>query len=108
MEVWFQDEARVGNKGRVAHRWWTKGERAPGLCDRRFKSVYIFSAINPETGKDFTYTMPNANAEIMQLWIDAFAETIPKDVHVLMVMDGSWSWMEPDGMTNAPCAFRRT
>lgn len=89
VEVWFQDEARVGNKGRVAHRWWTKGQRAPGLCDRRFKSVYIFCAINPKTGADFTYTMPRANAEIMQLWLDAFAKTVPEDVHVLMVMDGA-------------------
>ena len=30
LQLWFQDEARVGNKGRVCHRWWRRGERAPG------------------------------------------------------------------------------
>ena len=89
VEIWFQDEARVGNKGRVAHRWWTKGQRAPGLCDRRFTWTYIFSAIHPETGRDFTYVMPHANAEVMQAWIEAFALTIPEGVHILMVLDGA-------------------
>jgi hypothetical protein len=32
------DEARIGQKGRKGHRWWPKGERAPGLADKRFVS----------------------------------------------------------------------
>ena len=28
--LFFQDEARVGQKGRVCHRWYTKGKRPPG------------------------------------------------------------------------------
>ena len=30
LQLWFQDEARAGNKGRVCRRWWLKGQRAPG------------------------------------------------------------------------------
>ena len=30
IQVWFMDEARIGQKGRNGHRWWPKGERAPG------------------------------------------------------------------------------
>ena len=35
LQLWFQDEARVGNKGRVCHRWWRRGERAPGDASNR-------------------------------------------------------------------------
>ena len=28
------DEARIGQKRRNGHRWWPKGERAPGLADK--------------------------------------------------------------------------
>ena len=31
VELWFTDEARVGNKGRVCYRWWRRGERPPGV-----------------------------------------------------------------------------
>ena len=44
LQLWFQDEARVGNKGRVCHRWWLKGERAPGLAQQGYQWAYIFSA----------------------------------------------------------------
>ncbi len=30
------DEARFGQKGRVCHRWFTRGQRPPGLCDQRY------------------------------------------------------------------------
>src|SRR4051794_1679740 len=28
--LWFMDEARVGQKGRLCHRWWARGRRPPG------------------------------------------------------------------------------
>ena len=37
--LWFMDEARFGQKGRTTHRWWIKGERPPGVCDKRFESA---------------------------------------------------------------------
>ena len=36
LRLFFQDEARIGQKGRVCHIWWKRGERPPGLCDKRF------------------------------------------------------------------------
>ena len=52
-QLWFQDEARVGNKGRVCHRWWRKrGTRQIG-----YQWAYIFSAVRPDTG-ELTLVMP--------------------------------------------------
>ena len=48
--LWFMDEARVGQKGRTTHRWWVKGQRPPGMSDKRFESAYIFAAVRPATG----------------------------------------------------------
>jgi len=89
VQLWFQDEARVGNKGRVCHRWWRKGERATGPCDNRYKSAYIFSTVRPATGDDFTLVLPAVDAAIMQLFLDQFAGTLPEDVHAVMVLDGA-------------------
>ncbi|WP_281353541.1 IS630 family transposase [Jiella pacifica] len=91
------DEARVGQKGRTCHRWWTKGKRPPGLCDQGFKWAYIFGAVEPRTGRSFALVMPHVDAEIMNLYLDAFAETIDDDTHVVMVLDGA-GWHKPEAL----------
>ena len=32
-EIWSQDEARVGQKGRTGYVWWQRGETPRGLRD---------------------------------------------------------------------------
>ena len=73
IELWFADEARVGNKGRVCHRWWRRGDRPPGVqqlgCLWALAIVLgpmadkgsFFTAIRPATGEDVTLVLPAAN-----------------------------------------------
>src|SRR5262245_34117026 len=44
LRLFFQDEARIGQKGRVCHIWWKRGERPPGLVDQRYVNAYIVIA----------------------------------------------------------------
>ena len=39
IEVWFQDEARVGQKGTLTRRWAPRGSRLRAIRDHRFKSA---------------------------------------------------------------------
>ena len=104
VRLYFQDEARVGQKGRLCHRWWPKGQRATGLCDRRFESTYIFGTVAPETGDAFGLILPQANTSTMSIFLEAFAKTVPDDVHVVMVLDqagwhGAKKLVIPDNIT---------
>jgi len=47
IRLFFQDEARIGQKGRVCHVRWKRGQRPPGLADKRFTFAYIFAAVEP-------------------------------------------------------------
>ena len=85
--MFFQDEARIGQKGRVCHVWWKRGERPPGLCDRRFTFAYIFAAVEPGTDNAFALMMPRADTEAMQEFLDRFSATIADDEHVAMFAD---------------------
>src|SRR5690242_4802364 len=85
--LWFMDEARVGQKGRTGFRWWLKGERPRGLCDRRFEWAYIFGAVRPATGEDFALVLPAVSLAAMGAFLAAFAQTIPADPHVVLVLD---------------------
>jgi hypothetical protein len=87
--LWFQDEARFGQKGRLCHRWWLKGQRPPGLCDHRFDWTYIFAAAQPATGDAFALVLPEVSTEAMDLFMAEFSKTLPPDEHALMVVDGA-------------------
>ena len=87
LRLFFQDEARIGQKGRVCHVWWKRGERPPGLCDRRFTYAYIFAAVEPGTDNAFALVMPYADTAAMQVFLDGFAKIIAEDEHAVMVLD---------------------
>ena len=94
VQLWFQDEARVGNKGRVCHRWWRRGERPRGPRQIGYQWAYIYTVVHPESGEDFTLVLPVVNARVMELFLARFAATLPADVHVAMVLDGA-GWHNP-------------
>ena len=87
IRLFFQDEARIGQKGRTCHVWWKRGERPPGLCDKRFTFAYIFACVEPGTDNGFALVLPYANTEAMQQFLDRFAATIGEDEHIVMVLD---------------------
>ena len=50
IEVWFQDEMRVGQKNKLTYRWARKGSRPRAIHDQRTQSTYLFGAVCPELG----------------------------------------------------------
>ena len=48
----------------MCHRWWRRGERAPGTRQIGYHWAYIFSAVRPDTGDDVTLVMPSVNADL--------------------------------------------
>lgn len=83
------DEARVGQKGRTGHRWWMRGQRPPGLCDRRFASASIFAAVEPKTGAEFCLVLPRVSTAAMNTFLAQFAATLEPDTHAVLVLDGA-------------------
>ncbi len=49
LEIWFQDEARVGQQGTHAYIWAPVGAR-PLMGANRDDSAYLFGAICPDRG----------------------------------------------------------
>ena len=50
IEVWFADEARVGQKNRITRRWALRGTRPAAPRDQRTASTPIFGAVCPWEG----------------------------------------------------------
>jgi hypothetical protein len=105
--LWFMDEARVGQKGRTGHRWWVRGQRPPGLADKRFASAYIFAAVRPATGEDFALVLPRVSTAAMSRFLADFAVTLSEDTHAVLVLDqagwhGAKALRVPENVTLVP------
>jgi transposase len=95
--LWFEAEARVGQKGRICHRWWTRGRRPPGLCDLRYTWVHLFAAFRPATGDRFALVMPVVSTEAMNIFLHGFSSRLADDEHVVMVLDQA-GWHRANGL----------
>ena len=105
--MFFQDEARIGQKGRTCHVWWTRGERPRGIADKRFTFAYIFACVEPGTDNAFALVLPYVNTAAMQLFLDRFSAMISDDEHVAMVLDqagwhGARALVVPPNITLVP------
>ena len=81
------DEARFGQKGRVCHRWFTRGQRPPGPCDQRCSWTHLLAAVRPATGEGFALVLPEVSTAAMDEFLARFAATLAKDEHAATVLD---------------------
>ena len=89
IEVWFQDEARVGQKGSLEYIWAPIGSRPPMVRDNRHDSVYLFGAICPARGIGAAIIMPSVNTEAMNEHLAEISTRIATSAHALLVCDGA-------------------
>jgi hypothetical protein len=61
----FQDEVRVGQKGRTGCHWWMRGQRPRCLCAQRYDWTYLYAAVRPATGKGFALVLPMVSTRAM-------------------------------------------
>lgn len=93
--MWFQDEARLGQKNKITRRWAQRGTRPRALADLRTKSAYLFGAICPARGTGAAVVMPHANGEAMQHHLDEIGRIIAPGAHALLVLDQA-AWHTTD------------
>jgi len=91
IEVWFADEARIGQKNKITRRWARRGTRPAAPTDQRTASTYIFGAICPALGKGAALVLPRCNIAAMNLHLAEIAQAIaPGDHAVLLVDQAGW------------------
>jgi transposase len=98
VQLWCQDEARVGQKGRGTRVWYERGLRPEGIIDHRHASAWLYAAVRPGTDEAFALVIPEVSAAAMQAFLDGFAATLPRGVHAALLLDGG-GWHIADDIT---------
>jgi hypothetical protein len=87
IEVWFADEARVGQKNKITRRWARRGTRPSAPKHQRTASAFIFGAIRPKDGKGAALIMPRCDTEAMNLHLCEIAAQIAPGAHAVLLVD---------------------
>ncbi len=89
MEVWFQDEARIGQQGTLTRLWARKGTRPRAPKDCRYAWAYLFGAVCPARATGAALVMPYANTGAMNAHLAEISRTVAPNAHAMLVLDGA-------------------
>jgi transposase len=89
LEIWFQDETRIGQKGSRTRTWAEKGTRPIGKVDTRYANAYLFGAFCPAKDLGVALVLPYVNTEGMALHLKEVSKEIPQENHAVMFVDGA-------------------
>lgn len=108
MEIWFQDEARVGQKGSLSYVWAPLGSRPPMVRDNRHDTAYILGAICPPSlacsvarGVGAAIIAPAANTECVNLHLEEISTQVAKGAVAVLIWDGA-GWHQTGGNLKLP------
>jgi transposase len=89
VEVWWQDEARIGQQGRLTRVWAARGSRPAAPKDCRYSWAYLFGAVCPARGVGAGLVLPAANQRTMSLHLAEISSQVAPGAHAVVVMDGA-------------------
>ena len=89
IELWWQDEARVGQQGTLTRVWAERGSRPPAPRDQRREWAYIFGAVCPHRDIGAALVLPYANAHAMNLHLEEISCQVTQGSHAVLLLDGA-------------------
>ena len=101
VEIWFQDESRIGQKGGHAYVWAQVGSRPTMVRDNRHDSAHLFGAMCPTRGVGAAIVMPVMNTAAMNEHLRVISTKVAPSAHAVLVLDGA-GWHQTGGKLIVP------
>jgi len=95
--VWFQDEARIGQKNSLTRVWGQTGSRPAAPRDLGFSSAYVFGAVCPSEGKAAALIMPICNTAAMNHHLSEISSQVTTEAHAVVILDRA-GWHRSQGL----------
>ena len=87
LEIWWQDEARIGQKNKLTRRWARRGTRPSAPNEQRTQWAYIFGAICPQKGTAAGLVMPYCNTQAMNAHLAEISAQVEPGHHAVLLLD---------------------
>jgi hypothetical protein len=87
LELWFQDESRIGQKGELTRQWARRGSRPRQPRDQRYQAAYLFAAVCPASGRTAALVLPYVDTTAMNLHLAEISTQVAADAHAVVILD---------------------
>jgi transposase len=89
VQLWAEDEARLGLKPVIRRVWAPVGKRPVARFKRGYKWTYLYGFVQPESGGVYWLILPTVSVELFSIALRGFAREARagKDKRVLLVVD---------------------
>lgn len=89
VEIWSEDETRIGLLPIQRRVWAKKGERPIAPVCPAYKWLYGFGFVRPQTGENYWLLMPSVSVEVMNLALAEFAQEVNPDgkKQIILLLD---------------------
>jgi transposase len=85
VRVFSQDESRFGLLTVRRRRLTACGVQPVGPVQHVFEWFYVYGAVAPTTGERFFLELPYLNADMFQIFLEAFAHAFPDSLNILLL-----------------------
>jgi transposase len=89
VQIWFEDEARLGQKGTLTRVWARKGSRPRAVRQNQYTSLYVLMAVCVSTGAASALIASGLDTEVLNLFLEQFSRELPAGVHAVLLWDGA-------------------
>lgn len=89
VELWCEDEHRLGLKPIVRKVWSPIGQRPPVKVHQRYRWTYLYAFAHPNSGEIHWLIVPTVNAEVFSVALENFAREVGagRRRRILLVLD---------------------
>jgi len=101
IELWWQDEARIGQQGSLTYVWAEQGSRPRAPRDQRYEWAYLFGAVCPARGIGAALVLPNVDTPSMNLHLAEISRCVAPGAPAVLTLDGA-GWHQMGGKLQVP------
>lgn len=87
IEIWFEDEARLGQQGTLARVWAPKGSRPFAIRQTEYQYLHVLGAVCPKTGQAEGGFFSSLNTEIVNHFLEQISQSVPSKKHLVILLD---------------------
>lgn len=88
--MFFFDEARFGLQTSLARIWALAAKPLQIKVKQAYQNFYIYGAVEPKTGENFSLFLPWVNTEMMSLYLEQMSLAYENDEIVIIMDQAGW------------------
>lgn len=88
--IFFFDESRFGTHSKIGHGWYKTGSRTRVDVKLGFQNFYVYSAVEPSNGGNFSLILPYVNTHCMNLFLSQLSNELSGEDAIVIVDGAGW------------------